>query len=113
MFRKHQAAETLKGNGFATLPQAVVPKSHPECLPEIERFFLQYHLKRAIVKPAVGGSSIGVFSVSSPQEAYDRVKEIFAKELDSHALIEPFCEGKEFTVVIFENLEGDPVRDAD
>ena len=109
MFRKHQAAETLKGNGFATLPQAVISKRRPESLPEIERFFLHYHLKRAIVKPAVGGSSIGVFSVSSPQEAYARVQEIFAKELDSHALIEPFCEGKEFTLVIFENLEGNPV----
>ena len=99
----------IEGNGFATLPQAVISKRRPESLPEIERFFLHYHLKRAIVKPAVGGSSIGVFSVSSPQEAYARVQEIFAKELDSHALIEPFCEGKEFTLVIFENLEGDPV----
>lgn len=109
MFRKHQAAETLRENGFATLPQAILYQHQKDALQEIERFFRHHSLKRAVVKPAVGGSSIGVFSVATPQEAYARVQEIFAKGLDVHALIEPFCEGKEFTVVVFENLQGKPV----
>lgn len=109
MFRKHQAAQTLKKNGFATLPQALISKTGKDSLNEIEKFFRQHALTRAIIKPTVGGSSIGVSSVSSPQEAHARAQEIFAKGFDSVALIEPFCIGKEFTVVILENLEGLPV----
>lgn len=109
MFQKHQAAETLKGLGFATLPQLLFSNRQDDSLPEIERFFQQHHLSRAIVKPAVGGSSIGVFSVACPEEAQARVREIFAKKMCDYALIEPFCQGKEFTVVVFENGRGEPV----
>ena len=109
MFRKHQATETLRCHGFATLPQLVLSKQMDNGQQLMESFFRQHALQRAIVKPAVGGSSIGVYSVTTPQEAYMRVKEIFAKGLDANALIEPFCQGKEFTVVVFENLQGNPV----
>lgn len=109
MFRKHQAAESLKKNGFATLPHAVLSNLQEDNLQVIERFFSHHALKRAIVKPTVGGSSIGVFSVSSPLEAHERILEIFARGLDSQALLEPFCEGREFTVVLFENSTGEPV----
>lgn len=112
MFHKHQAAETLREFGFATLPQVVLSRQQQQPLLVIEQFFNRHALKRAIVKPAIGGSSIGVYSVTSPQEAYARVQEIFAnenEESDCQALLEPFCEGKEFTLVVFENLNGEPV----
>lgn len=109
MFRKHQAAETLRQNGFATLPQLLLSDRHDNLLSAIEHFFRYHDLQRAIVKPTVGGSSIGVYSVTSPQEAYNRVQDIFSSGLDRHALLEPFCEGSEFTVVVFENEEGEPV----
>lgn len=109
MFRKHQAAETLRSHGFATLPQLILSEQMENSERAIENFFRRHHLQRAIVKPTVGGSSIGVYSVSTPEEAYARVREIFARGLDGNALIEPFCTGKEFTIVIFENLQGEPV----
>jgi D-alanine--D-alanine ligase len=109
MFRKHQAAETLRGHGFATLPHVVLAKQQKDLQQVITRFFRQHALQRAIVKPTVGGSSIGVYSVTTPEEACARAQEIFAKGLDGHALLEPFCEGREFTVVIFENMKGEPV----
>jgi D-alanine--D-alanine ligase len=109
MFRKHLAAETLRSHGFAVLPQAVISNQQQDQQKVIERFFHEHGLHRAIVKPTVGGSSIGVFSVTNPQEAYAKLQEIFARGLDHQALIEPFCEGHEFTVVLFENKAGEPV----
>lgn len=109
MFKKHQASETLRGHGFPTLPQVIFSHQQRDYLQIIERFFHQYDLHRAIVKPTIGGSSIGVYSVKSPQEAYDRLQDIFSQGLDYHALLEPFCEGKEFTVVVFQNMKGEPV----
>lgn len=109
MFRKDQAAEILRCHGFATLPQIVLSNQLKKPLVIIEDFFLKHALSRAIVKPTVGGSSIGVYSVTTPQEACLRMNEIFARGLDCNVLLEPFCEGREFTVVVFENLLGQPV----
>jgi D-alanine--D-alanine ligase len=109
MFRKHLAAETLRSHGFAVLPQAIISDQQQDQQNVIERFFHEHQLHRAIVKPTVGGSSIGVCSVISPQEAYTKLQEIFTSGLDSQALVEPFCEGHEFTVVVFENGRGEPV----
>ena len=109
MFRKHQASQTLREKGFAVFPQVVLSNDKTDSLQTIEQFFKSRHLKRAIVKPTVGGSSIGVYSVEKPQEAFARMNDIFSRGLDSQALLEPFCEGKEFTVVLLENLKGEPV----
>ena len=108
MFHKHRASETLRGHGFATLPQALLFQNQ-KYRQEIERFFLHHHLKRGVVKPAFGGSSIGVFSVSTASEAYEKAQEIFVRGLCNQVIIEPFCEGKEFTVVVFQNVKGQPV----
>ncbi len=109
MFRKHQAAETLRHHGFSTLSQAVFSNQTKDLQSLIEDFFRQHALQRAIVKPAIGGSSIGVYSVTTPQEAFAKVQEIFTRGLDCNALLEPFCMGKEFTIVVFENWQGEPV----
>lgn len=109
MFPKHKAAELLQKQGFATLPQVVITNLEAHYSESVARFFQCHHLKRAIVKPAVGGSSIGVYSVSTPEEACLRLKEIFDNGLATSALVEPFCHGKEFTVVVFQSHEGNPV----
>lgn len=109
MFPKHRANKTLRKNGFATFPQIVISQDSINCRVSIEKFFLLHDLDRAIVKPAVGGSSIGVYSVSSPEEAHARVNEIFEKKLDKCVIIEPFCKGQEFTIVVLENSHGEPV----
>lgn len=106
MFKKHLAAEILEKNGFPVFPKAILTKDN---LQAVSSFFTTHSLKRAIIKPTAGGSSIGVFSVSSPEEACERAREIFAKGLDTQAILEPFCEGKEFTVVLFENELREPV----
>ena len=68
-----------------------------------------HKLQRAIVKPASGGSSIGVFSVSNPEEALQKANYIFSKRIDTRVVLEPFAGGKEFTVILLESRFGLPV----
>lgn len=109
MFQKHKASELLRENGFPTLPMLVLRKGQENIKEEIDNFFAQHHLKRAIVKPSSGGSSIGVSSVSTSAHAFESCSAIFNKNIDSHAIIEPFCLGSEFTVVVLQNMSGDPI----
>lgn len=108
-FDKYDANRFLARHGFHTLPSIVLKiygKDHKKI---IEAFFKGNTIKRAIVKPASGGSSIGVFSVSNPQEALEKVKFLFSKRMDTRVVIEPFAEGIEFTTIVLQNRFGLPV----
>lgn len=110
-FNKYKANELIRAHDFPSLPSALL-KSHAtrrENLKTLDTFFKTNAIKRAIVKPVSGGSSIGVHSVSTPSEALEAMQDIFNKKLDTQAVVEPFCEGKEFTVVILQNRFGLPV----
>lgn len=110
-FNKFKANELIRENGFPSLPSDLLKSHLPKFknLEILEKFFSQHKLKRAIVKPVAGGSSIGVHSVTTPMEAFKAMQDIFSKKLDTQAVIEPFCEGREFTVVILQNRFGQPV----
>ncbi len=108
-FDKYRANEFIKKNGFYTLPSVVLKshlKNHKKVLTD---FFREQKVKRAVVKPATGGSSIGVYSVSTVEEALEKTRELFKKRVDTRLVVEPFCEGTEFTVIILENRFGMPV----
>ncbi|MBN2096413.1 hypothetical protein JW752_03345 [Candidatus Peregrinibacteria bacterium] len=108
-FDKHRANEFIKKHGFYTLPSVVLKshlKNHKKVLAD---FFKAHKIKRAVVKPATGGSSIGVYSVSTVDEALKKAHELFSKRVDTRVVVEPFCEGTEFTVIILENRFGMPV----
>lgn len=110
IFHKHQAALMLRKYGYPTLPQLHFKKSMVNELNDpVEEFFQEHRLRRAIVKPDAGGSSIGVHSVSTPEEACKKLKEICTGNQSTDAVLEPFCEGREFTVVVLSNPEGNPV----
>lgn len=64
---------------------------------------------KVVVKPATNGSSIGVEAAGTPQEAMILVEDIFAKKLSNRALIEPYCKGSEFTVIVLQNENNEPV----
>jgi D-alanine--D-alanine ligase len=108
-FDKYEANEFIKANGFDTLPSAVLKIYHDDHKAIIDDFFKAHKINRAIIKPATGGSSIGVFSVGSPEEALEKVELLFSKRMDTRVVIEPFCEGIEFTVIILQNRFGMPV----
>ena len=109
MFNKNIAMGILKAHEYATIPSMEVHSSEADAGSRIAAFFAQHQLQRAVVKPVAGGSSIGVSSVATPEEAYQRVRQMFEKGISPTALVESFCEGREFTVVVVENPQGKPV----
>lgn len=110
MFNKNRAAFLLDQAGFHTLPSLTLRKGNPFNREEIEAFFARHKLTRAIIKPSAGGSSIGVFSVTSPDEAMEKLeREIFKSGMDSNGLLEPFSTGREFTIIVTEGEDGKPV----
>lgn len=109
VFDKFNANEYIKERGFFTLPSVVLKIYHTDHKHILEKFFKEHKITRAVVKPASGGSSIGVFSVSTPSEALEKANLLFSKRMDTRVVVEPFARGTEFTVIIFENRFGLPV----
>ena len=113
-FDKFTSNEAIRAEGFYTLKSLLIRRSEmsknrkKELRKKISRFFREYRIKRAVVKPATGGSSIAVYSVSKIDDALEAVDEIFSTRVDTRVVIEPFCEGIEFTVIILENRFGLP-----
>ncbi|MBI2612417.1 hypothetical protein HYW59_01205 [Candidatus Kaiserbacteria bacterium] len=108
-FDKFISNQFIQEKGFFTMPSALLKIYAKDHLAIARDFFKKYSIKRAIVKPASGGSSIGVFSVSTPEEAIEKADLIFSKRMDTRVVIEQFAEGREFTVIILQNRFGIPV----
>jgi len=108
-FDKYEANEFIKKNSFHTLPSVVLKSHLSDHKKVLTQFYQDHQIKRAIVKPATGGSSIGVYSVSDVDQALEKANEIFSKRMDTRVVVEPFCDGTEFTVIILENRFGMPV----
>ncbi len=102
-FDKYRANELIKEQGFYVLPSTVLKIYANDHRKIIDDFFKKNNLKRVIVKPASGGSSIGVFSANSVDEALEATESIFSKRMDTRVVIEPFAEGIEFTIILLEN----------
>ncbi|MBS0185990.1 MAG: hypothetical protein JSS34_06600 [Proteobacteria bacterium] len=109
MFHKHNAAFFLKENGFKSLPSCLLKKKDPDNIKKIQNFFEEHRLTRGVVKPVAGGSSIGVSSVLTPEDAFKQMLSIFEHPLNQEALLESFCKGKEFTIVVLQNPQGEAV----
>lgn len=108
-FDKFEANEFIKNHGFFTLPSTDLKIFHKDHKKILKAFFAEHKIARAIVKPATGGSSIGVYSVSSVDEALEKSDILFSKRIDTRVVVEPFCEGMEFTVIVLQNKFGMPV----
>ena len=109
LFDKYNANEYIRTHGFFAPPSIVLKIYHRDHKKIIDEFFKKHHIARAVVKPASGGSSIGVFSVSTASEALDRVAYLFSRRIDTRVVIEPFAQGREFTVIILQNRFHQPV----
>lgn len=88
----------LEENGFHTVKSIVIKKGEtiPSLIPA-----------KYVAKPLHGGSSIGVQYFESEKELVGKLEDLFAVE--DEAIIEPFCDGTEFTVIVLENPDGKPV----
>lgn len=109
MFDKYKARAVLSQHGFATLPALLIDAdSHRDWRRQVAGFFREHRLARAVVKPAAGGSSIGVSSVTDADAAAERIGRL-VDQGTRRVLLEPFCNGREFTVVVLQNAAGEPV----
>lgn len=111
MFDKAKANLHMAQHGFATLPNCRIAENEDvaSVTQKISGFFALHHIEKAVVKPSTGGSSLGVATVSTHNEALEKVRQIFLQKHGNEALIEPYCEGQEFTVLVLQNGEGQPV----
>lgn len=108
MFHKDQAASLLRQHGFLTLRSRVIHLSGP-MEAQVQAFFADERPRRVVIKPTAGGSSIGVLVAQTVDEAIQQCLRLADMNISSHALIEPFCEGTEFTVIVLENDQNQPV----
>ena len=107
-FDKVKATDKLSKSGFFMFPSISFTENKKENQKIIERFFDLNKLKKA-VKPANGGSSIVVYCVYSYQEAIEKA-ELFFNQKMMPVIVEPFCLGREFTILVIQNLNnGKPV----
>lgn len=106
---KHLASQFIQEHGFFALPSALLKINQNDHKKIIDEFFKKHKVKRAIVKPASGGSSIGVYSVENSAEALEKVRLLFSRRIDTRLVLEPFCEGIEFTVIVLQNRFDMPV----
>lgn len=111
MFDKAKANQHMAWHGFATLPNTRIGSDDTEAAAKqkIADFFRRHHIEKAVVKPSNGGSSLGVATVTDIDDAVQKARHILDNKMGDEALVEPYCEGQEFTVVVMENGEGAPV----
>ncbi len=111
MFDKAKANTQLAHHGFAPLPHCLVQETDRFDVMEakLSAFFAEHHLHKAVVKPTAGGSSLGIATVYTPEEALEKVRELFARQFSPAAMIEPYCEGREFTVLTLQGHDDKPV----
>lgn len=110
-FDKHKANEYIRSLGFYA-PNSVVFKitdKKKEIIEKVSNFWKDEKIIRAIVKPASGGSSIGVFSVEKIEDAVQSIESLFSKRMDTRVVLESFAIGQEFTVIILQNRFNMPV----
>jgi len=109
-FPKDSANTILAQNDFYTIPHVVVDRRHlKEARAIISGFFKEKNLLHAIVKPVLGGSSIGTSEVATTDEAIDALKDSAPLNVGDKFIVEPFCRGQEFATIVVQNKDGKPV----
>ena len=110
-FDKFRANEYIRSLGFFAQKSVVLKITDPKrtIVSKVNKFWREEKIKRGIIKPASGGSSIGVFSVENTKAAIQSIETLFSKRMDTRIVLERFAEGKEFTVIILQNRFNMPV----
>ncbi len=108
MYFKDRATQALQAGGFFTLRSLVLKAGETAIAASLARFFAELPSPQAVVKPVAGGSSLGVSAVTSPAAAEAAVAKLFADGQPA-VLVEPFCRGREFTVLVSTDKHGAPL----
>lgn len=104
LYAKHLAHAVMQKHGFAVWPQQVLyPGFSRE---EVQLFFAQHAFSKGVLKPSCGGSSLGVDLIDGWEMACHCLEKRFTRGESGPLVLEPFCWGKEFTVVVLEEENG-------
>lgn len=107
-FSKKTSSDLMREKGFFTFPSIVLKEEDLTNEKRLKRFFDLNKLKKAIVKPVNGGSSIGVRCVYSDDETLNEARDLFKLGLGP-VIVEPFCIGREFTIIVLQNSQNEAV----
>lgn len=102
-FPKHSLYSNLKSRNYLQIDTCLLDESNFRA--EIEKYFSKHSDSKSIIKPNTSGSSIGLSQVNNSNEAIQACKKIFEENIDSHAVLQPFVRGTEFTVMILQHSE--------
>ncbi|MCB0332403.1 MAG: hypothetical protein KDD55_02820, partial [Bdellovibrionales bacterium] len=109
-FDKFIANELIREHGFFAPQTICFEKQNLDgALERLDAFIQDVDSERVVVKPATGGSSIGVHTAKNAEEALTVLRKLFEDGLYDRVVVEPFCTGLEFTVVLVQNRFGLPV----
>ncbi|KAK7339998.1 hypothetical protein VNO77_20689 [Canavalia gladiata] len=105
-FDKYKASLELRKHGFVTVPNFLV-QGYETNKSELSEWFKKHQLDpdlgKVVVKPARGGSSIGVRVAYGVNDSLVKANKIMSEGIDNKVLIEIFLEGgSEFTAVVLD-----------
>ena len=75
----------------------------------VSNFVAKHPNEKYVVKPLSGGSSIGVKIVDKQQDILEHCKTLKDQYGTRQAVLEEYCDGQEFTVVVVQNAESEPI----
>jgi len=106
MYNKQSAeVNILNANAMVTIPKLFL-NGESNLENEIQTFFRQNSFNEVILKPAEGGSSIGVKKGTGVSDTVNKAKELL--QTNNSIVVEKICRGREFTVIVLEH-KGKPV----
>jgi D-alanine--D-alanine ligase len=106
-FDKYSANKKMAAAGLRTFP-AMLLQHGQESKSAVTAFFHE-HGPEIVVKPTHSGSSIGVHVVDTITAIHKAAQSIFDSDPHSCVILEPYCRGSEFTVVVLQNDKDLPV----
>ncbi|UTC24236.1 hypothetical protein MMH89_03235 [Candidatus Comchoanobacter bicostacola] len=101
MFCKWSATQYLKQLAFETWPCTLLDLKNPS--EQITQFLSKYG--KVILKPTLGGSSLGVHVATCEHSAHTAIHSI-TKKYGHSILLEAYCKGSEFTVIVMDHSKG-------
>lgn len=108
-YDKANAQDLLRRQGMYSLDSVLITRGDRRMAARVEEFFARARRRQAVVKPAAGGSSLGVSVVEGPSEALQHVRALLRSGQYDRVLLERYAKGREFTAVVLENRDRRPV----
>jgi len=107
IYDKHNFDDFLNRINYYNVPKMFLDLTKEKNIKEkIIDFFAKNNLSECIIKPVRGGSSFGISCAKSVDNAVSCIEKMFHYK---DIMLEKRCVGREFTVIVLQNKEFNPV----